>query len=82
MRLHYIVKGINFCSTFLRLYLNDFFNLNIQNYPYSANVYDSMGDYYMEINDHKKALDLFKKALVFEKIPSTVSKVKKLEANK
>lgn len=72
--------GYNFLSNkdFDKAY--DFFNLNIQNYPFSANVYDSMGDYYMEKNDHKKALELFKKALSLEKIPSTISKVKKLEA--
>ncbi len=74
--------GYNFLSSkdFDKAY--DFFNLNIQNYPFSANVYDSMGDYYMEKNDHKKALELFKKALSLEKIPSTISKVKKLEAKK
>jgi predicted alpha/beta superfamily hydrolase len=39
------------------------FNLNIQNYPNSSNVYDSMGDYYLTQQDTIKALKFFTKAL-------------------
>jgi tetratricopeptide (TPR) repeat protein len=39
------------------------FNMNVQNYPTSSNVYDSMGDYYMVEKDSIKALELFTKAL-------------------
>ena len=40
-----------------------FFDLNIQNYPESNNVYDSRGDCYLAAGDSTKALELFKKAL-------------------
>jgi predicted alpha/beta superfamily hydrolase len=38
-------------------------NLNIQNFPKSSNVYDSMGDYYLSQKDSLKALEFFTKAL-------------------
>jgi len=37
--------------------------MNIENYPKSSNVYDSMGDYYLATKDSVKALELFTKAL-------------------
>lgn len=40
-----------------------FFQQNINYYPESFNAYDSMGDYYLAINDKPKAIALFKKAL-------------------
>lgn len=40
-----------------------FFDLNIQNYPGSSNVYDSRGDCYLAQQDSIKALELFIKAL-------------------
>lgn len=40
-----------------------FFDLNIQNYPKSSNVYDSRGDCYLAQQDSIKALELFTKAL-------------------
>ncbi len=42
---------------------NRLFKLNIQNYPNSSNVYDSMGDCYLEQQDSIKALEFFTKAL-------------------
>ncbi|SFW35278.1 alpha/beta hydrolase-fold protein [Chitinophaga sancti] len=39
------------------------FQLNIDYYPNSYNVYDSMGDYYKEVNDLPNAILSFKKAL-------------------
>ena len=39
------------------------FNLNIQNYPTSSNVYDSMGDCYLAQQDSIKALEFFTEAL-------------------
>ena len=39
------------------------FQMNIQNYPKSSNVYDSMGDCYLAQQDSIKALELFTKAL-------------------
>ena len=42
---------------------NALFSMNVQNYPNSSNVYDSMGDCYLAQQDSVKALELFKKAL-------------------
>jgi hypothetical protein len=42
---------------------NALFSLNIQNYPNSSNVYDSMGDCYLAQKDSLKALEFFTKAL-------------------
>lgn len=42
---------------------NTLFNLNIQNYPNSSNVYDSMGDCFLAQQDSIKALEFFTKAL-------------------
>jgi len=42
---------------------NALFKLNVQNYPNSSNVYDSMGHYYLAQQDSIKALELFTKAL-------------------
>jgi predicted alpha/beta superfamily hydrolase len=48
--------------------------MNIENYPKSSNVYDSMGDYYLASKDSIKALELFTKAL--EVGPNTFSQEK------
>ncbi len=40
-----------------------FFQLNITNYPTSFNVYDSMADYYIETDQKKKAIVNLKKAV-------------------
>ena len=48
--------------------------MNIENYPNSSNVYDSMGDYYLATKDSVKALELFTKAL--EVGPNTFSQEK------
>ncbi|MCB0537639.1 MAG: alpha/beta hydrolase [Lewinellaceae bacterium] len=39
------------------------FDLNIANFPYSHNVYDSRGDCYLAAGDSLKALEFYKKAL-------------------
>lgn len=44
-----------------------FFKLNIKNYPESANVYDSMGDYYKQVSDKTNAISNYKKALSINK---------------
>ncbi|HYK76080.1 MAG TPA: alpha/beta hydrolase-fold protein [Daejeonella sp.] len=59
-----------------------FFKLNIDNYPASSNVYDSLGDFYVETNDQKKALEAFKKALSLMEVPETRKKLEKLQAKK
>jgi predicted alpha/beta superfamily hydrolase len=59
-----------------------FFSLNIKNYPRSANVYDSMGDYYVAVNDKEKAAGFFKKALNIQEHPTTRKKLEDLEKEK
>jgi uncharacterized protein len=54
-----------------------FFKLNVDNYPNSANVYDSYGDYFSAVGDKTKAIEQFKKALSLKENEATR---KKLEA--
>lgn len=42
---------------------NALLSMNVQNYPNSSNVYDSMGDCYLAQKDSLKALEFFTKAL-------------------
>lgn len=54
------------------------FKLNIANNPFSGNDYDSIGDYYLAINNKAKAIEAFKKALTLQAIPETKEKLEKL----
>lgn len=54
------------------------FELNVANYPNSANTYDSIGDYYLESGNKAKALESFKRALQLAEIPETRSKLNAL----
>ncbi len=44
-----------------------FFKLNVTNFPESFNVYDSIGDYYVAHGDKDNAIESFKKALALNK---------------
>jgi uncharacterized protein len=55
------------------------FELNIRNYPESANVYDSMGDFYLVQQDTLKAMAMFRKALELGDSPVTLEKLSQLE---
>jgi predicted alpha/beta superfamily hydrolase len=55
------------------------FELNIRNYPGSANVYDSMGDYHLAQSDTLKAIDNFTKALELVDNPFTREKLDQLK---
>jgi TolA-binding protein len=55
-----------------------FFNFNVQNYPESANVFDSMGDYYLSKSDTVKAAEFFIKSLEIGGIPESKEKLIKL----
>ncbi|MES1217634.1 MAG: alpha/beta hydrolase, partial [Bacteroidota bacterium] len=59
-----------------------FFLKNIQNYPQSFNVYDSMGDFYESKGDKTKAIEYFGKALALKDNPETKAKLEKLKAAK
>lgn len=54
------------------------FNLNIKNFPNSANVYDSMGDYYISQSDTIKAIEYFTKSVEIGDVPESKEKLEKL----
>jgi len=56
-----------------------YFNMNIQNYPNSFNVYDSMGDLYLAKGDKTKAIESFTKSLSLRETPETRKKLEKLK---
>lgn len=56
-----------------------FFDLNVKNYPASANTHDSMGDYYLAAGDTTKAKEFFTKSLVIKETESTRKKLIELE---
>lgn len=60
----------------------EFFAMNIENYPNSFNVYDSMGDYYMATGDRIKATQEFSKALTLQGNPETRKKLEALKSGK
>lgn len=55
------------------------FEMNIANYPESANVYDSMGDYYMATGDSVEAARYFREALKRDENPGTRAKLEQIE---
>lgn len=59
-----------------------FFKTNIDNYPESFNVYSSMGDFYVAIDDKEQAIQFYTKALTIRDHPSTRKKLDKLKTNK
>ncbi|NOU18442.1 MAG: alpha/beta hydrolase [Bacteroidales bacterium] len=56
-----------------------FFKLNVENYPESYNVYDSLGDYYVAVGDKSNAIIYFQKSLAIKEIPITRQKLEKLQ---
>lgn len=57
-----------------------FFKMNIDNYPASANAFDSMGDFYVEKNDIQNAIQSYQKALSLKQNPETKKKLERLLA--
>jgi tetratricopeptide (TPR) repeat protein len=56
-----------------------FFKYNIDNYPESFNVYDSIGDYYDAIGDKTNTIKYYEKALSIKENPDTRKKLEKLK---
>jgi predicted alpha/beta superfamily hydrolase len=56
----------------------EFFKMNVANYPESFNVYDSYGDYFMAIGSKARAIEQFKKALSIKEYKDTRDKLNKL----
>jgi hypothetical protein len=55
-----------------------FFKLNVKNYPESFNVYDSLGDLYVATENKEKAIESYKKALALNDYPETREKLNNL----
>jgi tetratricopeptide (TPR) repeat protein len=55
------------------------FKYNVDNYPESFNVFDSMGDYYDAVNDKLNAIKYFEKALTIKENAETKKKLEKLK---
>jgi hypothetical protein len=71
--------GYNFMAVNKPAMARAMFELNIQNYAESANVYDSMGDFFLDQEDTLRAIENFKKALEFGDSPFTRDKLKQLQ---
>lgn len=56
-----------------------FFKMNIENYPESFNVYDSMGDYYIARGEREKAKEVLLKALMLNEHHDTRKKFEGLK---
>ncbi len=56
-----------------------FFKMNLKNYPDSFNVYDSLGDYYVSIDDKVNAILNYKKALSINEFPETKKKLENIQ---
>lgn len=56
------------------------FKRNTDNYPHSANAFDSMGDYYLAAGDKARAIASFKKSLQLQETADTRKKLTALTA--
>ena len=74
-----LLIGYNFITVNKPAMAKAMFELNIKNYPESANVYDSMGDFYLDQEDTVQAIEQFKKALELGDSPITKEKLSQLE---
>jgi hypothetical protein len=58
------------------------FARNTKYYPESANVFDSLGDYYLVSGDKQKAIEAFTKSLSLQEVPDTRQKLNELIGKK
>lgn len=58
-----------------------FFKMNVDYYPKSFNVYDSLGDYYLAAKDNANAKSSFEKALSIKENPDSRKKLEALKQN-
>tara|TARA_B110000093_G_C12950165_1_gene402181 strand:- start:136 stop:1362 length:1227 start_codon:yes stop_codon:yes gene_type:complete len=59
-----------------------FFKLNVKTYPESFNAYDSLGDFYLKIENKEKAIENYKKSVFINKDSLSKNKLKELEKKK
>jgi predicted alpha/beta superfamily hydrolase len=76
-----LVNSLAYRSLQLKQYekAGNLFRMNVANYPESANVYDSMGDFFDATGDKAKAIENYKKALAIKENPETRVKLAKLQ---
>lgn len=70
--------GYSFMSSKLMDKSYTCFKMNIENYPNSFSVYDSMGDYYLALGNKEKAIEYFKKVLALKDSEYTRQKLENL----
>ncbi len=58
------------------------FKRNVDEYPNSANAFDSLGDYYNDTGNKQKAIDAYAKALSLQEMPDTRKKMETLKEKK
>lgn len=56
-----------------------FFKLNVKNYPESFNVYDSLGDFYVDKGEKDNAIESYKKSIALNKNSYSKDKLEALE---
>lgn len=71
--------GYNFMNMKKPAMAKAMFELNIKNFPGSANVYDSMGDFCLDQKDTLQAIEQFRKALELGDSPYTKEKLSQLQ---
>jgi predicted alpha/beta superfamily hydrolase len=78
------INDYGYYLLYLKLYkqAQKVFQLNIDNYPSSWAVYDSMGDCYKEIGEKEKAIEQYTKALSITDFPDTKIKLEALKTGK
>ena len=74
--------GYNFLQNSMMDKSYAFFKMNIDDYPGSFNVYDSMGDFYAAKKDKQKAMEFYSKALSITPSPDTKKKLDDLKNGK
>jgi hypothetical protein len=70
--------GYQFMSLNMMDKAQSLFQLNIDNYPQSFNVFDSMGDLFKAKGDKEKAVEFYSKALAIRDYPGTRQKMETL----
>jgi len=60
--IHQLVYGFIGQESFEKALI--FFKMNVENYPDSSNVYDSLGDAYAALNENGKAIEAYSTALI------------------
>ena len=76
-----MINGLGYQFMNMKQYkkAEQFFKLNVKNYPESFDVYDSLGDLYVAIGNKEKAIESYKKSLSLDKNATSKNKLEALE---